>query len=141
PFQCEFCDIIVTFGRRPRLKTSTQIIAELDALRARNVGIVFIVDDNLIGNKKAVKLLLTDVLAWQQANGYPMTFFTEASLDLADDPELLRLMVDAHFVSVFIGIETPNEESLRETKKYQNVRKGGTIVERVHTIQNAGLEV
>jgi radical SAM superfamily enzyme YgiQ (UPF0313 family) len=141
PFQCEFCDIIVTFGRRPRLKTSAQVIAELEALRAQKVSVVFIVDDNLIGNKKAVKAMLVDLLAWQRAHAYPLTFFTEASLDLADDPELLRLMVEAHFVSVFIGIESPNEESLRETKKYQNVRKGGTILERVHTIQNAGLEV
>jgi radical SAM superfamily enzyme YgiQ (UPF0313 family) len=141
PFQCEFCDIIVTFGRRPRLKTSAQVVAELEALLAQGVRIAFIVDDNLIGNKKAVKLLLRDLVAWQRARDYPLTFFTEASLDLADDPELLRLMVDANFISVFIGIESPNEESLRETKKYQNVRKGGTILDRVHTIQRAGLEV
>ena len=141
PFQCEFCDIIVTFGRRPRLKTSAQVIAELEALRQQKMRIVFIVDDNLIGNKKAVKPLLRDLIAWQQANGYPMVFFTEASLDLAEDAELMRLMVDANIVSVFVGIESPNEESLRETKKYQNVRKGGTILERVHTIQRAGMEV
>jgi radical SAM superfamily enzyme YgiQ (UPF0313 family) len=141
PFQCEFCDIIVTFGRRPRLKTSAQVIAELEALRAQGVRIAFIVDDNLIGNKKAIKVLLRDLVAWQQANRYHFTLFTEASLDLADDPELLRLMVDANFISVFIGIESPNEASLRETKKYQNVRKGGTILDRVHAIQRAGLEV
>ena len=141
PFQCEFCDIIVTFGRRPRLKTSTQVLAELEALRAQNVDVVFVVDDNLIGNKRAVKGLLRDLVAWQEANGYPIVFFTEASLDLAEDDELMRLMVDANFFSVFIGIETPNEESLRETKKFQNVRKGGTVLERVHTIQRAGLEV
>jgi radical SAM superfamily enzyme YgiQ (UPF0313 family) len=141
PFQCEFCDIIVTFGRRPRLKTSAQVLAELEALRSRNVSMVFIVDDNLIGNKKAVKTMLLDLIAWQKAHGYPLALFTEASLDLADDPELVRLMVEAHFVSVFIGIESPNEESLRETKKYQNVRKGGTIVGRVHSLQDAGLEV
>lgn len=141
PFQCEFCDIIVTFGRRPRLKTSRQVIAELEALRAQGMRIVFIVDDNLIGNKKAIKVLLRDLVAWQQAHGYPLIFFTEASLDLAEDPELLQLMVDANFVSVFVGIETPNEESLRETKKYQNIRPNGTILDRVHTIQQAGLEV
>jgi radical SAM superfamily enzyme YgiQ (UPF0313 family) len=141
PFQCEFCDIIVTFGRRPRLKTSTQMIAELEALRAQGMRIVFIVDDNLIGNKKAIKGLLRDLIAWQRAQGYPLILFTEASLDLADDEELLRLMADANFVSVFVGIESPNEASLRETKKYQNVRKGGTLVERVHRIQRAGLEV
>jgi radical SAM superfamily enzyme YgiQ (UPF0313 family) len=141
PFQCEFCDIIVTFGRRPRLKTSAQVIAELEALRAQKIEIAFIVDDNLIGNKKAVKALLRDLIAYQEANGYPFDFFTEASLDLAEDDELLRLMVDANIVSVFIGIETPNEKSLRETKKYQNVRPAGTIVERVHKVQRAGIEV
>jgi radical SAM superfamily enzyme YgiQ (UPF0313 family) len=141
PFQCEFCDIIVTFGRRPRLKASAQVIAELEALRARGVRIAFIVDDNLIGNKRAIKEVLRALVAWQQANRYPFTLFTEASLDLADDPELLRLMVDANFISVFVGIESPNEASLRETKKYQNVRKGGTILDRVHAIQEAGLEV
>jgi radical SAM superfamily enzyme YgiQ (UPF0313 family) len=141
PFQCEFCDIIVTFGRRPRYKTSAQVIAELEALRAQNMRIIFIVDDNLIGNKKAVKALLRDLIAWQEANGYPLVFFTEASLDLAEDPELLKLMVDANIHSVFIGIETPNEASLRETKKYQNVRRGGTILDRIRTIQEAGIEV
>ena len=141
PFQCEFCDIIVTFGRRPRLKTSAQVIAELEALRAQGICIVFIVDDNLIGNKKAIKALLRDVIAWQQEHGYPLSFFTEASLDLADDPELMQLMVEANFVAVFIGIESPNEASLRETKKFQNVRKGTTMLERVHAIQEAGMEV
>ncbi len=141
PFQCEFCDIIVTFGRRPRLKTSPQIIAELEALRAQKIEIAFIVDDNLIGNKKAIKELLRDLIAYQQANGYPFDFFTEASLDLAEDEELMQLMVDANIISVFIGIESPNEKSLKETKKLQNVRPAGTIVERVHRIQNAGMEV
>src|SRR5205823_4974003 len=82
PFQCEFCDIIVTFGRRPRLKAGAQVIAELEALRAQKIDVAFIVDDNLIGNKKAVKALLRDLIAWQEANGYPFDFFTEASLDL-----------------------------------------------------------
>jgi radical SAM superfamily enzyme YgiQ (UPF0313 family) len=141
PFQCEFCDIIVTFGRRPRLKTSAQFIAELDALRAQKIDIAFIVDDNLIGNKKAVKGLLRDLIAYQEANGYPFDFFTEASLDLAEDDELLRLMVDANIGTVFIGIETPNEKSLLETKKFQNVRPVGTLVERVCKIQRAGIEV
>lgn len=101
----------------------------------------FIVDDNLIGNKQAIKTLLRDVIDWQNDKGYPLTFFTEASLDLADDPELLRLMVDANISTVFVGIESPNEESLRETKKYQNLREGGTSIGKVHTIQNAGLDV
>ena len=141
PYQCEFCDIIVTFGRRPRLKTSAQVIAEIEALRAQHIAIAFVVDDNLIGNKKAIKELLRDLVAWQQAQGYPMSFFTEASLDLAEDAELLHLMVEANFGAVFIGIESPNEASLRETKKLQNVRQGTTLLDRVHAIQAAGLEV
>jgi radical SAM superfamily enzyme YgiQ (UPF0313 family) len=141
PFQCEFCDIIVTFGRRPRIKTSAQILAELDAVRAQGMRIVFIVDDNLIGNKKAIKAVLRDVIAWQEKNAYPLTLFTEASIDLADDEELMRLMVDANIISVFIGIESPNEASLRETKKFQNVRAGGTILEKVQRIQDHGIEV
>ncbi len=141
PFQCEFCDIIVTFGRRPRLKTSDQVIRELEALREQGVEIAFIVDDNLIGNKREIKHVLRDVAAWQRRRGYPLTFFTEASLDLAEDAELMQLMVDANIQCVFVGIESTNEESLRETKKFQNVRAGGTLVERVHAIQNAGLEV
>src|SRR5436190_24336198 len=79
PYQCEFCDIIVTFGRRPRLKTSAQVIAELEALRAQKIFIAFVVDDNLIGNKKAIKMLLRDLIAWQQEQGFPMSFLTEAS--------------------------------------------------------------
>jgi radical SAM superfamily enzyme YgiQ (UPF0313 family) len=141
PFQCEFCDIIVTFGRRPRIKTGAQILAELDALRAEGTRIAFIVDDNLIGNKKAIKEVLREVVAWQEEHGYALTFFTEASIDLADDPELMELMVEANIIAVFIGIESPNEAALRETKKFQNVRAGGTILEKVHRIQDAGMEV
>ncbi len=141
PFQCEFCDIIVTFGRRPRIKTSAQIITELDAIRAQKMRIAFIVDDNLIGNKKAIKEVLREVAAWQQKHGFPMTFFTEASIDLADDAELMELMVEANIITVFIGIESPNEDALRETKKFQNVREGGTMLEKVHRIQDAGMEV
>jgi radical SAM superfamily enzyme YgiQ (UPF0313 family) len=141
PFQCEFCDIIVTFGRRPRIKTVPQIIAELEAMRAEKMRIVFIVDDNLIGNKKAIKEVLHAVVDWQNKNGYPLVFFTEASIDLADDPELMELMVNANIIAVFIGIESPNEASLRETKKFQNVRDGGTMLEKVHRIQDSGMEV
>jgi radical SAM superfamily enzyme YgiQ (UPF0313 family) len=141
PFQCEFCDIIVTFGRRPRIKTSAQILAELEAMRKTGMRIAFVVDDNLIGNKKAIKVVLREIIAWQKARGYPLTFFTEASIDLADDPELLDLMVEANFIATFVGIESPNEESLRESKKFQNVREGGTLIEKVNRIQSAGLEV
>jgi radical SAM superfamily enzyme YgiQ (UPF0313 family) len=141
PFQCEFCDIIVTFGRRPRIKTAAQIIAELEAIRCAGMRIVFVVDDNLIGNKKAIKEVLREVIAWQRRRGYPLTLFTEASIDLADDAELMELMVEANFIATFIGIESPDEDSLREAKKYQNVRAGGTLVEKVHRIQQAGMEV
>ncbi len=141
PFQCEFCDIIVVFGRRPRLKTSAQIVRELETLRAHGLSIVFIVDDNLIGNKPAIKAVLRDVIEWQQANGFPLTFVTEASMDLADDEELMRLMTEANIGAVFVGVESPNEESLRETRKLQNLRRGGTMVDKVRRIQDAGLEV
>ncbi len=142
PFECEFCDIIVTFGRRPRIKTSAQILAELDALVAAGKHSAFIVDDNLIGNKKAIKSVLQDVVVWQEEHGYPLMFATEASIDLAEDRELMQLMVEANIGNVFVGIETPNEEALRETKKLQNLRaRGGTMLEKVHRIQQMGLEV
>jgi radical SAM superfamily enzyme YgiQ (UPF0313 family) len=141
PFQCEFCDIIVTFGRRPRLKTVDQILAEMDALYARGVREVFVVDDNLIGNKRAIKEVLRALVPWQEAHHYRTTLFTEASLDLAEDDELIDLMVRANMLTVFIGIESPNPASLRETKKYQNVKAGTTIIDRVHKIQRAGMEV
>jgi radical SAM superfamily enzyme YgiQ (UPF0313 family) len=141
PFQCEFCDIIVTFGRRPRIKTSAQVIAELEAIWKAGMDIVFVVDDNLIGNKKAIKTVLRDVVTWQEQRDYPLSLFTEASIDLADDPELMDLMVQANFIATFVGIESPDEESLREAKKFQNVRTGGTLLEKVHRIQEAGMEV
>ena len=141
PFLCEFCDIIVTFGRKPRIKTSQQIITELEGLRARKQEMVFIVDDNLIGNKKAIKEALRSVIAWQRNNGYPFIFYTEASLDLADDDELMRLMTDAMIVAVFVGIESPDADSLREARKLQNIRPGRSMVEKVRHIQNTGMEV
>jgi radical SAM superfamily enzyme YgiQ (UPF0313 family) len=142
PFTCEFCDIIVTFGRKPRLKQSEQVLAELDSYHREGFKIVFVVDDNLIGNKKAIKPILRDIIAWQEARGYPLTLFTEASLDLAEDDELMELMGEAGFQSVFIGIESPNEEALKETKKLQNVRaRAGTLLERVHRVQAKGLDV
>lgn len=142
PFLCEFCDIIVTFGRRPRLKTSSQVRSELDALRTHGMRSVFIVDDNLIGNKQAIKPILREIVAYQQAYKFPFRFFTEATLDLAEDEELLMLMAQANIDAVFIGIESPNEEALKETRKYQNIRpSAGTMLERINRIQKAGLEV
>ncbi len=139
PYQCEFCDIIVIFGRRPRIKRPAQVVAEIEAQHRLGTRVIFLVDDNFIGNKKAAKEILRAIIAWQQQNGYPLTFFTEASLDLAEDDELMRLMTEAGLVAVFIGIESPDEEALRETKKYQNVR--GSLLDRVHRIQAHGLEV
>jgi radical SAM superfamily enzyme YgiQ (UPF0313 family) len=139
PFQCEFCDIIVIFGRRPRIKTSAQVVAEVDAQHRLGARVIFLVDDNFIGNKKAAKQILRAIIAWQRARGYPLAFITEASLDLAEDDELMRLMAEAGLVAVFIGIESPDEAALRETKKFQNVR--GSLAERVRRVQEAGLEV
>ena len=143
PFMCEFCDIIVTFGRKPRIKAIPQIIRELDALhRTAKVKMAFIVDDNLIGNKKVIKDVLRAVIAWQEAHDYPLTFITEASLDLADDDELIALMDEANIRSVFVGIETPNEDALKETKKTQNLRgHNRSIADKVQTIQSHGIEV
>jgi radical SAM superfamily enzyme YgiQ (UPF0313 family) len=142
PFTCEFCDIIVVFGRRPRLKSARQVIDELNGLVAAGMHDAFIVDDNLIGNKKVVKEILREIIAWQQARGYPMSFVTEASIDLAEDPEMMRLMLEANIDTVFVGIESPNEESLRETKKIQNLAdRSGTALEKVHRIQDAGIFV
>ena len=142
PFTCEFCDIIVTFGRRPRIKTSGQIIAEIESLWKRHhMDWAFIVDDNLIGNKKEIKVLLQALVDWQRRNDYPMTFLTEASIDLADAPEMMELMAAANIKVVFVGVETPNAEALRETGKLQNLRTGGTMVEKIQRIQDAGMEV
>lgn len=141
PNQCEFCDIIVIFGRRPRLKTTVQVVAELDALRAQGLNSAFIVDDNLIGSPRAIKPLLREVAAWQQAHHYPLTFFAQTSLDLAEADELKELLVEANIQAVFIGIESPDQESLREIKKLHNLSDGRTLVERVRRVQDSGFEV
>jgi len=123
PFRCEFCDIIVMFGRRPRWKTLPQIERELDALRTLDVHNVFFVDDNLIGHKAVAKELLRFLRDYQKRHRYRFNFGTEASLNLAQDAELLRLMREAHFEWVFIGIESPDEQTLRETRKTQNIHE------------------
>jgi radical SAM superfamily enzyme YgiQ (UPF0313 family) len=140
PYDCEFCDIVALNGRVPRLKSPAQLIAELEGLRARGWrGSVFLVDDNFIGNRRRVKELLREIIAWRAGTGARMTFLTEASVNLADDEELLRLMAAAGFKKVFLGIETPATESLRECHKLQNTRRD--LVEAVRVIQRAGLEV
>ena len=140
PFNCEFCDIVALNGRVPRLKTPQQLLAELDFVRLRGWrGSTFLVDDNFIGNRKKVKDLLHTIIRWQRDTGWTMTFLTQASVNMADDPELLRLMVEAGFTKVFLGIETPDAESLQECQKTVNIRCD--LVEAVRTIQRAGLQV
>jgi radical SAM superfamily enzyme YgiQ (UPF0313 family) len=138
PFQCEFCDIIVLYGRKPRTKEPAQILAELQCLY--DLGWrrgVFMVDDNFIGNKRNVKLLLHALKDWQTEHQYPFRFDTEASIDLAQDAELMDLMVECNFAAVFIGIETPDEASLALTKKFQNTR--GSLSDSISAITKVGL--
>jgi len=140
PFNCEFCDIIEIYGRKPRTKSAAQVIAELEQLRERKWrGAVFVVDDNFIGNKKMVKEMLPVLADWNNSLRHPFTFYTEASLNLADDLELLQMMKDARFTRVFLGIETPVEESLKEAQKLQNTRR--SLLESVQRIQSYGMEV
>jgi len=141
PFNCEFCDIIILNGHRPRTKSREQVIAELETLyRSGWRSGVFIVDDNFIGNRKKLKEeILPAVIAWQKDKKYPFALSTEASINLADDEALMKMMVEAGFNCVFIGIETPNEESLLECNKSQN--RNRDLMASVKKIQNRGLEV
>src|ERR1700752_482454 len=139
PFSCEFCDIIEIYGRVPRTKSIQQMLAEFEALLNLNWrGTVFVVDDNFIGNKKNVRLLLPALAEWQKRNGYPFSLLTEASVNLADDEPLLADMREGGFRRVFLGIETPVEESLKEAQKPQN---RGNLLESVKRIQSYGMEV
>jgi radical SAM superfamily enzyme YgiQ (UPF0313 family) len=139
PFNCEFCDIIEIYGRVPRTKSNPQVLAELDALYKLGWrGTVFIVDDNFIGNKKNVRRLLPDLVDWQQRHGFPFSLLTEASVNLADDDLLLGNMRNCGFRRVFLGIETPAEESLKEAQKSQN---RGNLLASVKKIQSYGMEV
>ncbi len=140
PFTCEFCDIIEIYGRRPRTKTPEQVCEELTRIYKLGWrGRVFLVDDNFIGNKKNVKKLLPELARWNRDHRKPFWFLTEASLNLAEDQELLQLLHEANFDSVFMGIETPVAESLKETTKFQNLRKD--LLESVKLVQSYGLEV
>ncbi|MGZ5437393.1 MAG: B12-binding domain-containing radical SAM protein [Pyrinomonadaceae bacterium] len=139
PFSCEFCDIIEIYGRVPRTKSNQQMLAEFQALYDLNWrGTLFVVDDNFIGNKKNVRQLLPELAKWQKERDYPFSLLTEASLNLADDEALLASMRDAGFHRVFIGIETPVEESLHEAQKPQN---RGDLLGSVKKIQSYGIEV
>ena len=140
PYDCEFCDIIEMNGRVPRTKTPEQLLRELDALRAHGWNeMVFLVDDNFIGNKKYAKALLRELIAWRERTKAETGFLTEASVNLAEDAELCELMAQAGFKKVFLGIETPSLEGLEECHKLQNTRRD--LVESVQSIQRAGMEV
>ena len=140
PFQCEFCDIIILYGRKPRTKTFNQVQEELDLLFELGWrGGIFFVDDNFIGNKRTVKPFLEKLIDWQTKKGYPFSFTTEASIDMAQDDELLRLMAHSKFSTVFIGIETPDTDSLKLTLKHQNNRK--PMNESLEKIAKSGLRI
>ena len=141
PFNCEFCDITALFGRKVRTKSSSQILHELEALYNNGWrGKIFFVDDNFIGNKNILKKdLLPAMIDWMETKNHPFTFLTEASINMADDTELMQLMVKAGFDKVFVGIETPEEESLKECNKVQNSKRG--LIDDVQLIHSYGMEV
>jgi radical SAM superfamily enzyme YgiQ (UPF0313 family) len=140
PFTCEFCDIIELYGRVPRAKTNAQMLAELDALyRLGYRGHVDFVDDNLIGNKKAVRTFMPELKAWLERHDYPFEFTTEASVNLADDDDFLAAMSEANFVGVFVGIESPDTDTLIAMRKKQNTKR--SLVESIHKIYAAGIFV
>jgi radical SAM superfamily enzyme YgiQ (UPF0313 family) len=140
PFTCEFCDIIELYGRVPRTKTNDQILAELQALYDHGYrGHIDFVDDNFIGNKKNLRTLLPRLKAWLEEHDYPFEFSTEASINIADDSELLQAMKDANFFAIFVGIESPDPETLVQAKKKQNTRRN--IAECIHRIYDYGMFV
>jgi radical SAM superfamily enzyme YgiQ (UPF0313 family) len=141
PYDCEFCDITTLYGRKPRLKPTDRFIEELEVLYSRGWrGGVFIVDDNFIGNKVRLKKeLLPELIKWMEEHRNPFWFITEASINLADDEQLLKMMQSANFASVFIGIETPDEKSLQECNKFNNTNRD--LIAAVKKIQNYGIQV
>ena len=140
PFDCEFCDITALYGRVPRVKEVSQVISELEAVYNLGWrGNLFIVDDNFIGNKKKIKKMLPEIINWMKEHDYPFSFLTEASINLADDDELIELMVKAGFDTVFIGFETPNEKSLEECGKFQNRRSD--MMNAIEKLQRSGFHV
>jgi radical SAM superfamily enzyme YgiQ (UPF0313 family) len=140
PYNCEFCDIIEMFGRTPRYKLPEQLTNEMDRIYELGYrGPLFIVDDNFIGNKKMVRSLLKGIIAWQKERGHPFTIYTEASINLAHDESLIDLMVEAGFNMVFVGIETPIQETLALTQKQQNTKID--ILDSVKKMQRKGLQV
>jgi radical SAM superfamily enzyme YgiQ (UPF0313 family) len=140
PYRCEFCDIPALYGRQPRLKTPQQVVAELDALIASGIKTsIYFVDDNFIGNKKAARELLPHLIAWQKRRGYPVQLCCEATLNIAKSPEILAMMREAYFCTIFCGIETPDLAALDAMQKSQN--RALPLLEAVETINSYGLEV
>jgi radical SAM superfamily enzyme YgiQ (UPF0313 family) len=140
PYRCEFCDIPALYGRNPRLKAPQQVTAELDAIIDRSsIGSIYFVDDNFIGNRKAARELLPHLIAWQKRRGYPVQFACEATLNIAKQPELLAMMREAYFCTVFCGIETPELDALRAMGKDHNAAM--PILEAVAVLNSYGIEV
>lgn len=140
PYQCEFCDIPALYGRNPRMKSPEQVLRELDAiLEAGNPGAVYFVDDNFIGNRRAVADLLPHLIEWQKSNGYPIQFACEATLNLAQSPKLLEMMREAYFCTVFCGIETPEPQALQAISKDHNLSM--PILEAIKRLNDYGMEV
>ena len=140
PYRCEFCDIPALYGRQPRLKTPEQILAELDALLAAGIKTsIYFVDDNFIGNKKAVRQLLPHLVAWQKRRGFPVQLCCEATLNIAKSPEILALMREAYFCTVFCGIESPELAALDAMRKSQN--RAVPLLDAIATINSYGIEV
>jgi radical SAM superfamily enzyme YgiQ (UPF0313 family) len=141
PYRCEFCDIPALYGRQPRLKTPGQLTAELDAMLAQksHPAVVYFVDDNFIGNRKAAREMLPHLIAWQRKHDFPLNFTCEATLNLAKQPEILALMREAHFHLVFVGIETPEVDALKAMRKEQNAAL--PMMEAIKTLNSYGLEV
>jgi hopanoid C-2 methylase len=141
PYRCEFCDIPALYGRQPRLKSPEQITAELDAMLGQrsHPPVVYFVDDNFIGNRKAAREMLPHLIAWQRKHEYPLNFACEATLNLAKQPEILALMREAHFHLVFVGIETPEVDALKAMRKDQNAAL--PMMDAIKTLNSYGLEV
>jgi radical SAM superfamily enzyme YgiQ (UPF0313 family) len=140
PFDCEFCDVVNLFGRKPRHKTPQQVIAELETLyRLGASGNMFFCDDNFIGSKKRAQVLLQEVINWSKSRGTPYQFLTQASINLGQDPEMIELMIAANLWEVFIGIESPDENVLETSHKFHNIKN--PLVESLYNLKRAGMEV
>ena len=141
PYRCEFCDIPALYGRQPRLKTHEQLLSELDSIIAQPLrpAVVYFVDDNFIANRKATKDMLPHLMAWQKRNGYPLQFACEATLNLSNQPEIMEMMRQANFITVFVGIETPDVDALKSMAKDHNAKL--PILQSIETLNGYGLEV